>query len=86
MPYVTAPIRELGDIIARTPPYARLPTNASTRARFVLFTSNAILQRQVLAPMSLIYKEAKCKSSTIEELLYAHDPEKIKKGMLSDQP
>jgi hypothetical protein len=26
------------------------------------------------------------KSSTIEELLYAHDPEKRKKGMLSDQP
>jgi hypothetical protein len=26
------------------------------------------------------------KSSTIKELLYAHDPEKHEKGMLSDQP
>ncbi len=36
--------------------------------------------------MSLFYKEATCKSSTIEGLLYAPDPEKRKKGMLSDQP
>jgi hypothetical protein len=36
--------------------------------------------------MSLFYKEANCKSSTIEGLLYAADPEKRKKGTLSDQP
>ncbi len=35
--------------------------------------------------MSLFYKEATCKWSTIEGLLYAPDPEKHKKGMLSDQ-
>ncbi len=36
--------------------------------------------------MSLFYGEATCKSSTIEGLLYAPDPEKHKKGTLSDQP
>jgi hypothetical protein len=39
-----------------------------------------------MAPTSLFYKEATCESSTIEELLYAPDPEKCKKGTLSDQP
>jgi hypothetical protein len=39
-----------------------------------------------MAPTSLFYKEATCKSSTIERLLYAPDPEKRKKGTLSDQP
>ncbi len=38
------------------------------------------------APTSLFYEEATCKSSTIEGLLYAPDPEKHKKGKLSDQP
>ncbi len=54
------------------------------------FMSNGFLKRpvllKVLAPTSLFYKEATCKSSTIEGLLYAPDPEKRKKGMLSDQP
>ncbi len=36
--------------------------------------------------MSLFYKEASGKSSTIEQLLYACDPDKLEKGMLSDQP
>ncbi len=36
--------------------------------------------------MSLFYEEATCKSSTIEGLLYAPDPEKREKGTLSDQP
>ncbi len=36
--------------------------------------------------MSLFYKEATCKSSTKKGLLYKPDPEKHKKGMLSDQP
>jgi hypothetical protein len=36
--------------------------------------------------MSLFYKKARCKSSTIEGLLYAPHPEKCKKGRLSDQP
>jgi hypothetical protein len=31
--YVTAPIRETGDVIARTPLYLQLPTDAPTRAR-----------------------------------------------------
>jgi hypothetical protein len=35
--------------------------------------------------MPLFYKEATCKSSTKEGLLYAPDPKKCKKGMLSDQ-
>jgi hypothetical protein len=36
--------------------------------------------------MSLFYKEVTCKSSTIEGLLYAPDPERCKKGTLIDQP
>jgi hypothetical protein len=33
-PYVAAPVRETGDIIARTPLYAHLPTDAPTRTRY----------------------------------------------------
>ncbi len=33
-PYVAAPIREIGDVIARTPLSAQLPTDAPTRTRF----------------------------------------------------
>jgi hypothetical protein len=33
-PSVAAPVREIGDIIARTLPYARLSTDAPTRTRF----------------------------------------------------
>jgi hypothetical protein len=33
-PYIAAPVRETGDVIARTPLYARLPTDAPTRTRF----------------------------------------------------
>jgi hypothetical protein len=39
-----------------------------------------------MAHTSLFYEIATCKSSTIEGLLYAPDPEECKKGMLSDQP
>jgi hypothetical protein len=40
-----------------------------------------------MAPTSLFYEEATCKSSTIKGLLYApENPEERKKGMLSDQP
>jgi hypothetical protein len=40
-----------------------------------------------MAPTSLFYKEATCKSSTKKGLLYApENPEERKKGMLSDQP
>jgi hypothetical protein len=35
-PYIAAPVRETGKVIARTPPYAWLPTNAPTRTRFFL--------------------------------------------------
>ncbi len=35
-PYVAAPLRETGDVIARTPPYARFPTDAPTWASFFL--------------------------------------------------
>ncbi len=33
MPYIAAPVRETGDVIARTPLYAQLPTDAPTRTR-----------------------------------------------------
>jgi hypothetical protein len=39
-----------------------------------------------MATTSLFYEEATCKSSTKKRLLYAPDPEKHKKGTLSDQP
>ena len=40
-----------------------------------------------MAPASLFYEEATCKSSTIKGLLYApENPEELKKGMLSDRP
>jgi hypothetical protein len=34
-PYVAAPVRETGDVIAKTPLYAQLPTDAPTRARII---------------------------------------------------
>ncbi len=41
---------------------------------------------KVLAPTSLFYEKATCKSSTKKGLLYAPYPEDREKGMLSDQP
>ncbi len=43
-----------GDIIARTPLYARLPTDTPTRTRFFWFTSNAFLKRPVLLNWRLL--------------------------------
>ncbi len=34
-PYVAAPVQVLGDVIANSTPYVRLPTDAPTRARFI---------------------------------------------------
>jgi hypothetical protein len=57
---------------------------------FFWFTSNAFLKRPVslnwrlLRPFST--KKTTCKSSTIEGLLYAPDPEERKKGTLIDWP
>jgi hypothetical protein len=90
-PYVAAPIRETGDVIARTPSYAQLPTDTPTRTRFFWFTSNAFLKRPILLKYWLLhlffYEEATCKSSTKKRLLYApENPEECKKGTLSDQP
>ncbi len=91
-PCVAAPIRETSDIIARTLPYAWLPTDAPTRTRISFwFTSNVFLKEtclvKLMAPTSLFYVEATCKSSNEKGLLYApENPEEHKKGMLSDQP
>jgi hypothetical protein len=50
--YVAAPVRETGDVIARAPLYAQLPSDTHTRTRFYFwFTSNAFLKR----PISLKY-------------------------------
>ncbi len=46
-PYVAAPIRETGDVVARTPTYMGLPTDAPTRARFFWFMRNAFLKRPI---------------------------------------
>jgi hypothetical protein len=35
-PYVAAPVRETGDVITRTLPYAQLPTDTPTRTRIFL--------------------------------------------------
>jgi hypothetical protein len=47
-PYVAAPVKETGDVFARTPLYAGVPTDAPTRTRILFwFTSNAFLKRLV---------------------------------------
>jgi hypothetical protein len=53
--YIAAPIRETGDIIARTPLYVQHPTYAPTRRKFFWFTSNAFLQRPVLSKYWLLH-------------------------------
>ncbi len=91
-PNVAAPIRETGDVIARTSLYARLPTYAPTiPPEIFLFHKYRVSQETrlviVLAPTSLFDKEATCKSSTIKGLLYApENPEECKKGTLSNRP
>ncbi len=53
--YVAAPVRETGDVIARTLLYVQLPTYAPTITRFFFwFTSNAFLQRPVLSKYWLL--------------------------------
>jgi hypothetical protein len=46
-PYVAAPVREIGDIIARTLPNAGLPTGAPTGTRFFWFRSDVFLKRNI---------------------------------------
>jgi hypothetical protein len=64
--YVAAPVGETGDVITHL-----------QEPDFFLFTSNAFLRRPVsihnwlLRPF--LFKEATCKSSTINGLLYAHE-------------
>ncbi len=48
-PYITAPVRETGDVIARTPLYAQLPSDAPTRTRINFwFMNNTFLKRPIL--------------------------------------
>jgi hypothetical protein len=48
-PYVAASVRERGNIIERTLPYAQLLTYIPSRARIIFwFTSNGFLKRLVL--------------------------------------
>ncbi len=89
--YVAAPVRETGDVIARTLLYARLPAYAPTRTRFFFVHKQRVFPEtclvKVLAPTSLFYEEATCESSTIKGLLYASEnPEECKKGTLSNRP
>ncbi len=74
-PYIAAPIREQGEVIARTLPYAQLPSDAPTRTIFCFGSRVTLFSRDpscwVLAPMSFFYKEATCKSSIVKGLLYA---------------
>jgi hypothetical protein len=70
------PTTVTGVVIARTPPYAQLPTDAPTRARnYFWFTSYTFLKWPVLIKYWLLhpffYEEATSKSSTKEGLLYA---------------
>ncbi len=49
-PYVTAPMRLVGDIIAKAMPYKHIPLAAPTRTRkFSWFTSDEYLKRSVLS-------------------------------------
>jgi hypothetical protein len=51
-PYITAHVREIGDVVARTLPYTQLPTDAPTRTRccFGSQVSDMFMKR----PLSLI--------------------------------
>ncbi len=53
--YVAAPVRETGDLIARTLLYAQLPSDAPTRTRIFWFTSNAFLKRPILLKYWLLH-------------------------------
>ncbi len=53
-PYITAPIREIGDVITRTLLYVRLSTDAPTRTRIFLITSNKFLKRPILLNWRLL--------------------------------
>jgi hypothetical protein len=48
-PYVAAHVRELGEVIARAPPYVRLPIDALTRTGFFWFTRDILLKRAILS-------------------------------------
>jgi hypothetical protein len=78
--YLAAPIRETGDVITRTPIYAQFPTYAPMYKNHNFFLVHKYLLSPethhlvpVLAPVSLVFKEATCKGSTIKGLLYAHE-------------
>jgi hypothetical protein len=46
--YVSAPVRETGDVIPRTPLYTQLSSDAPIRTKFLFcFTSNTFLQRHI---------------------------------------
>jgi hypothetical protein len=60
-----------GVVIARTLPYARLPTDAPTRARITFGSRVKTCLFSVLTPTSLFYEEVIGKSSTKKGLLYA---------------
>jgi hypothetical protein len=50
MPYVAAPARVLGDVIAKPTPYKQIPLDAPTRTRnFSWFTSDKFFKRPVLS-------------------------------------
>ncbi len=61
-PYVPAPVRVLGDIIAKATPYEQLPLGTPTRTRiFSWFAKNVFLWRSVSSyiktPTCIFYKE-----------------------------
>jgi hypothetical protein len=61
MPYVAAPVRVLGDVIAKTMPYARLPLEAPARTRIFLVLQVKCfcgdLSCCIKTPMCIFYKE-----------------------------
>jgi hypothetical protein len=102
LPTLQHPLEKQGDVIARTLPYARLPTRAPTRTRICFGSRVMVFSRDPSyqsigsyvpllrgSHMQKQYRKRttlRSKSSTIKGLHYAPDPEKCKKGMLSDQP
>jgi hypothetical protein len=49
-PYVAAPVRVLGDVIAKSMPYEQIPLDAPTKTgNFSWFTSEEFLKRPVLS-------------------------------------
>ncbi len=89
-PYVAAPVRETGDVITRTPLYARLPSDAPTRTR-IFFGSQVMGFSRDPSRLSIGSYVPFLQGSHMQKQYHRRttlhtDPEKCEKGTMSDQP